>query len=311
MLLQGRQVVRAEDIAEHFGVSVRTAYRDLRALDQAGVPIAAEAGIGYSLVDGYHLPPVIFTSEEAGALFFSGALVERFTDESVARHARAAIAKIRAVLPSDTRNFVERLEDATAVYMPATRPTSEEAPGLDMIQQALVAGNVVRLRYYAHYRDSEDERHVEPLALVYYGNNWHLIAYCRMRNDVRDFRIDRIRSLEMLNEQRSWDGDFSVRTFVAQLTRPHATTEVVLRCSTDIARHATSKYYYGLVDERACDDGVTMTFMVSSLQWIAAWILSFGASVTVVSPPELRDVIRTTATEVAELYTCSPGTTPA
>src|SRR5262245_15767774 len=113
--LQGRRVVRAEDIAAHFEISIRTVYRDLVALGEAGVPITAEAGVGYSLVKGYHLPPVMFTGEEACALFIGGKLVAELTDASLRRQMESALLKIRSVLPRDRQDFLDRLERSTGV----------------------------------------------------------------------------------------------------------------------------------------------------------------------------------------------------
>ena len=113
--LQSRRVVRAEDIAAHFEISVRTVYRDLAALGEAGIPIIAEAGVGYSLVKGYHLPPVMFTAEEASALFLGGKLVDHLTDASLRKQMDSALMKIRSVLPRDRQDYLDRLERSTAV----------------------------------------------------------------------------------------------------------------------------------------------------------------------------------------------------
>src|SRR2546430_8009627 len=113
--LQSRRVVRAEDLAAHFEISVRTVYRDLAALGEAGIPIIGEAGVGYSLVKGYHLPPVMFTAEEASALFIGGKLVEHLTDASLRKQMESALLKIRSVLPRDRQDYLDRLERSTAV----------------------------------------------------------------------------------------------------------------------------------------------------------------------------------------------------
>src|SRR5262245_53235525 len=97
--LQSRRVVRAEDLASHFEISLRTVYRGIAALGEAGIPIVGEAGVGYSLMKGYHLPPVMFTAEEASALSLGGKLVERLTDASMQKQMVSALAKIRSVLP--------------------------------------------------------------------------------------------------------------------------------------------------------------------------------------------------------------------
>src|SRR5438093_13413776 len=99
--LQGRRVVRAEEIAAHFEISVRTVYRDIAALGEAGIPIMAEPGVGYGLAKGYHLPPVMFTSEEASALFTGGKLVDHLTDAPVQTQMDSARLKGRPVRPRD------------------------------------------------------------------------------------------------------------------------------------------------------------------------------------------------------------------
>src|SRR4029453_17145600 len=118
--LQSRRVVRAEDIAERFEISLRTVYRDLAALGEAGIPIVAEAGIGYSLVKGYHLPPVMLTVEEASALSVGGKLVENLTDASLRKEMESALLKIRSVLPLERRDYLDRLERSTTVVPPGS-----------------------------------------------------------------------------------------------------------------------------------------------------------------------------------------------
>lgn len=300
LLLQGRRVVRAEDIAQHFGVSVRTAYRDLSALDQAGVPIAAETGIGYSLVEGYHLPPIIFTREEAAALFFSSALADRFTDDSIAHGARSAMAKIRAVLPPEDQGFVERLERTTAVHVPAFK--RETGSALAGVRDALAAGRLLHIRYHTSSHDTVNDRTVEPLALIFYGNAWHMVGYCRLREDVRDFRVDRIREIEILNERPTERRAFSIRDYVARLSpaeRPH---EVRARFSKHAARFTSEKHYHGLVEQVMVEDHVVMTFMVASLEWMVPWLLSFGREVEVLAPDRLRTMVGARAAAVAALY---------
>ncbi|MCE7935183.1 MAG: YafY family transcriptional regulator, partial [Chlorobi bacterium CHB2] len=221
--LQSRRIVRAEDLAEDFGISVRTVYRDLRALEEAGLPIYAEAGKGYSLLEGYHLPPVMFTQEEAAALFLGGEFTERLTDESLRGHARSALMKIRAVLPPERKEFIERVGSATAVYIPAPQPTFAPHAHLSLIQEAIAHRTVVEIAYQSGLRE-RTTRAVEPLGLVYYASHWHLIAWCRLRLDVRDFRSDRIMAIRPLGESFPERQDFSIREHVAHTMREGATT---------------------------------------------------------------------------------------
>lgn len=305
VMLQSRSVTRAEDIARHFGISARTVYRDLRALDDAGVPIAAEAGLGYSLVDGYHLPPVIFTREEASAISIGEKFVERFTDESLRKHMESALEKIRAVLPPATKNYVERLQESTSILEPGPTRLREVCANIATVQDALVTRKVLRVEYYANYRDSIDARDVEPLGMLYYGDNWHLIAYCRLREDLRDFRVDRIRSIEATGETFSPREEFTLQDY---LDRERACREGGDRREVRIlftkrgARFAEDRHTMGLVEERTTPDGVEMTFQVHSLSPIARWVLWHGSEATVLFPDELRDRVRAAAQAIAHQH---------
>src|SRR5688572_1452204 len=149
MHLQGRRLVRAEDMAAHFEVSIRTIYRDIAALGEAGVPITGEAGVGYSLVKSYHLPPVMLTADEAAALFVGAEMVRRFTDASLCAPMDAALDKLRAVLPRDRQEHVERLARQTVVMgnmrHVATDPTAQ--PWLLAVQRGVAQRRVLRLQY--------------------------------------------------------------------------------------------------------------------------------------------------------------------
>ncbi|HKI47047.1 MAG TPA: HTH domain-containing protein [Balneolales bacterium] len=109
--LQSRRVVRARDIAERFGISLRTVYRDIRALEEAGVPLFSEAGVGYSIMEGYRLPPVMFTRDEATAFLMAGKLVEKLTDPSTITSYQSAMYKVKAVLHSTEKDLLERAND--------------------------------------------------------------------------------------------------------------------------------------------------------------------------------------------------------
>src|SRR5207249_7309042 len=171
-------------MAAHFEISVRTVYRDLAALGEAGIPIMAEAGVGYSLVRGYHLPPVMFTAEEASALSIGGKLVDHLTDASLRKQMESALLKIRSVLPRDRQDYLDRLERSTAVVARRSNAIPRlSSEALMPIQRALAERRVLALDYQGGQRRELTSRQVEPLGLVYYSDNWHLIAVCRRRRD--------------------------------------------------------------------------------------------------------------------------------
>lgn len=175
--LQGRRVVTAEELAAHFELSVRTVYRDLNALGEAGVPIVAEAGVGYSLLRGFHLPPVMFSAEEASALATGTVLVGEMTDASLAGPMQSALRKIRAVLPREEQDRIERIARGTLLLEPKPRPREGRGVDLVAVQDALARRRVVRLEYRAGSSGERTSRDVEPLGLAHYLQHWHLIAW--------------------------------------------------------------------------------------------------------------------------------------
>lgn len=303
LLLQSRRLIRAQDIAEHFGISVRTVYRDLLALQEAGVPLAAETGEGYSLVDGYHLPPVMFTQEEASALFVGGEFVQRFTDASLKKHAESALLKIRAVLPEERQEFLERLQQATAVFMPPAHPHNGFRDDvLTLMQDAVVHRRVLKMEYYANTKDEITRRSIEPLALLYYSYNWHLIAYCRLRQDYRDFRTDRIKSIQPVDEVFTPHEDFSIKQYIQDSNKIDHPHEVRVKFKPAVANRAKNSYFFGVSQEPTDDGGLLVTHLVPSLKVMVEWLLRFGGEAEIIHPPELRQMLLTQAQKMVAHY---------
>jgi predicted DNA-binding transcriptional regulator YafY len=301
MFLQGRRLVRAAELAAHFEVTERTIYRDMAALGEAGVPIAGEAGVGYSLLKGYHLPPVMFTRDEAAALFVGGELVKQFTDASLHDPMTQALDKLRAVLPREHQDEVDRLVRQTVVVgRPGSAAgASGSQPMLLPVQQGVVQRRVLRMTYHGSARDSETVRDVEPMGVVYYGGNWTLVAWCRLRMDLRHFRIDRIRRLELRSETFPPRPDFSLRKHLEEQGKPRATIPARIWIAREVQERARRESYATLIEEQSRDGGTEFSLYTFSLQWLARWLLSFGANAEALAPAELRKLVREEAEQVA------------
>jgi predicted DNA-binding transcriptional regulator YafY len=302
--LQGRRITRAEDLAAHFEISVRTMYRDLAALGEAGIPIMAEAGVGYSLVKGYHLPPVMFTAEEAGALFIGGKLVEKLTDASLRKQMESSLLKIRSVLPRERQDHLDRLERSTAVVgkhpIAVARMASE---ALIPIQLALAERRVLALDYLGGARRELTRRQVEPLGLIYYADNWHLIAHCRLRRDLRDFRSDRIRSLRLLNEVFTGHTDFSLPEYLETYSREDRLETMVIRFKPELMEYVRRDWTIRVEQEKKEANGdVVVTLRIYALESFTSWVLSFGDKAEVISPERLKSLVAAEAAKVAEKY---------
>jgi len=308
--LQSRRVVRAEDLAAHFELSVRTVYRDIAALGEAGVPIMAEAGVGYSLVKGYHLPPVMFTAEEASALSIGGKLVEHLTDASLRKPMESAVTKIRSVLPRDRQDYLDRLDRSTAVVSPGSNAIPRlSSEALIPVQRALAERRVLALEYRAGQRREVTRRQVEPLGLVYYADNWHLIAYCRLRRDVRDFRTDRILKLHPQNELFTGHADFSLTRYLESEKHDGKFEMARIRFNPEVMERVVREWSSGLVEQNAVADAILVTLLACSLERLAGWVLSFGSTAEVLSPERLKQLVADEAEKVAAKY--SPARPPA
>lgn len=302
MFLQGRRVVRAEELARHFEVNIRTIYRDVAALGEAGVPVAGEAGVGYSLVKGYHLPPVMFTAEEAIALFIGGEMVKQFADSSLAGPMDSAVLKIRSVLPRERQDDLERLTRATAIFGTPRLSASIDQRTLLPIQQAIVSLRVLRLTYRGRARTGETVREVEPLGITFHGELWYLVAWCRLRQDFRYFRLDRVKALEVLKERFAPRPDFSLRAYLEKNMGREDTVPARVWFGTDALERVRRESYNGIVSEQPEGDGALVELRTFSLEWLARWILSFGTQAEARSPEKLRGLVRKEAEAVARRH---------
>ncbi|MEL6273724.1 MAG: effector binding domain-containing protein [Bacteroidota bacterium] len=190
--LQANRITTARELAEMYGVSIRTIYRDIRTLEESGIPILTEEGKGYSLLPGYTLPPVMFSEEEANALITAEQFINRNQDHSLVKYYNSAIIKIKAVLQGEARDKGELL--AKRLQIRQYNSTQATSNFLIPIQKAITNLQVVRI-IYQKPDGSYTDRQIEPFALFHTRENWVLIAHCKLREDFRYFRLNRIQQL--------------------------------------------------------------------------------------------------------------------
>nr|WP_295865639.1 YafY family protein [uncultured Chitinophaga sp.] len=196
--LQTKRLLTAPDLADKFGVNVRTIYRDIRALEQAGVPILTEEGKGYTLMEGYKIPPVMFSESQANALILAEQLVLKNKDASFIRDYTEAIDKIKAVLRQSEKDKANLLADRTRFEQNINRERNSN--NISQLQHALTNFRLVKISYTTEQNETTD-RVIEPFALISTNDNWLLIAWCRLRKTFRYFRPDRIGKLEIMPEK--------------------------------------------------------------------------------------------------------------
>ncbi len=296
MRLRDETPLRAADLAEECDCSVRTVYRDIDALCQAGVPVAAMPGEGYRLVPGYHLPPIAFTVEEAVQLLLGAELAVGLGTAEQREQTRSAAAKVEAVLRPETRREVERLRERIRISPWQRR---EASPWLPVLQRAVVQERVLRLRYHSFSSDELTEREVEPYFLVFYSNDWHLVGYCRLREGVRDFRCGRIRGAELLPEQFERPEYVTEQHDHDDEKEAHEVRVWVEASAVPWARETPA---FGLEREEATEGGSVFVYRSWDVRRLLPWVLSWGMSARVLSPPELAARLRREAEALAESY---------
>lgn len=298
--LQSKKVVKGQEIADRFSISLRTAYRDIRTLEEAGVPIVSEAGIGYSIMEGYRLPPVIFTKEEATAFLTAEKLVEKFTDESTFKIYQSALFKIKAVLKGDEKDHLETMYDHIEVISNPYVPTDKKTGNfMQTILQSISSQQTLTLDYHAIGSQEKTTRVVEPVGIFLSFNHWYLIAFCRMRNAYRNFRIDRMKKVA-LNEQAFQKKHPSLKSYLNSIAKEQKDVHtIVLQLDKSILSYlGEQKYYHGFVSEREVKGKVEMTFLCGSIEGFARWFLMIGDRAEVISPPELKKRIKEIAKSI-------------
>jgi len=288
--LQSRPIVKASEMAERFCVSLRTIYRDIRTLSEAGVPICGNSGIGYSLVEGYRLPSLMFTKEEAMAFLTAEKIIEQLTDTQNSNYFRQGMDKVRAALRGVDKKYLHDMDDTIAVYK--SRNTKESLPNLLQIILSSINDRLIVEIDYINAEESTSKRSLEAVGVSYSHPCWYLAAWCHLRKEYRMFRLDRINNIKITGNEQT-----RVHPPLESLLGcdvPQCLIEVVLLTSKEISkRFADRCHFMGLTKERELANGqIEQTYMAYSLEGLARWVLANADTTTVIKPLEIKDIIK-------------------
>ena len=299
--LQGKSRVTLPELEDRFEIGRRTVFRDIRSLMEAGVPIGGDAGQGYFIVEGYHLPPVVFNREEASALLLGAKFIEKGSDSNIIQTYGQAMEKVKAVLKYSDKEYLENLEKRVAIR-PSPVPKDFPDSHIAEIQLAIATNKLMSMTYYSHYADKTTQREVEPLGMVFYSGRWHLIAFCRLRQDLRDFRADRIQKVEIRAESIDPDQHPNYIHFLNEaITGTDAKEATIIVSGTASRFMGEQKYYMGFVEEEKLEDGrYKMKFITPYYYHFARWLMMFGRDIQIEGPSELHGIAATLAKELLE-----------
>lgn len=209
-MLKSKRLITGNEIAKKFNVSLRTIYRDIRKLEEAGVPIIMEEGKGYSIMDGYTVSPVQFQQEEVNALITAEKIISKTKNVALINNFGNALLKIKSTFQSNMQTKSELLDAKMLVF--SSSKTKLQNNCLTALQLALTNFYMVKIKYQKAHTDELSEREVEPAAIYCYDEMWMVIAWCHLRNDYRNFRLDRILEYKVLNKQFE-DRKFDLRKY--------------------------------------------------------------------------------------------------
>jgi predicted DNA-binding transcriptional regulator YafY len=277
---------RAVDLAATFETSVRTIYRDMEALSEAGVPVVAVPGRGYALMEGYFLPPLSFRTDEATMLLLGSDVMAQQFDAQYRAAAQSAAAKIEGVLPEALRGEVRSLQESIRFFAPGD-PAEQER--LQTLRRAILDRRTVRFRYTARNPSEAHPpamREVDPYALAHIAGSWHLTGHDHLRRAMRNFRLDRMDAIAITDRafRRPERLAFGPRT-------DDRTTIIRALFDADTARWVREARSYFTVTEEETPDGLLVTLAVRDARDVLQWLLGWGSHVRVLEPESLRRLI--------------------
>jgi predicted DNA-binding transcriptional regulator YafY len=286
--LQRKGHRRAEDLAASFETSKRTIYRDIQALCESGVPVIAQPGSGYSLLDGYFLPPVSFSTDEATMLLLGSEFVADNFDAQYREAAHSASRKIEAVLSQKLRAEVDYLRSSITFVPAQVLSGSAAANFLPPLRRAIIEQR--RIRFHYHTRYSEDGssaqriREADPYGLLHYADSWYFIGHCHLRNDIRNFKVNRISDLEVLEKAFERPPNFRMEPPEDDSRR------LVVRALFDreVAPWVREMRSFYVTSMEEHPDGLMVSMMVRVENEVLPWLLSWGGQVQVLEPESVR-----------------------
>jgi predicted DNA-binding transcriptional regulator YafY len=312
MLLQRQPNQKAADLAAQLDVSPRTLHRYVGMLEEMGLPVYTERGPygGFSLTRGYKMPPLMLSPEEAAALALGAGLVEQLWGDLYRAESRGALAKLDQVLPEEQRREVAWAHRSLAAANLHRADAAAFFPTLDVLRQGLHQQHRLRLTYLRQGDAEPTCRDFDAYALVHRAGWWYVVGFCHLRNAIRLLRVDRIRSIEILDIPYTIPLDFDIHVWLTQEPLPQAAILARLHFEPQVADFVRENSYLWQEVTWQPDGSVIATLPANDLHYAAGMAGSFGPAVTVLDPPELRQMVIEWAQAVVQRYASQAHLTP-
>ena len=291
--LQSKKIVRAKEIADRFSVSERTIYRDIKTLENAGVPVFGEAGSGYSLVDGYRLPPVMFTKEEAASFLAAEKLMLQFTDKGLGKNFESALLKIKSVLRGTEKDWLANLEAFITVHNHRKVFNKQVPNAMELLMESMATKKQITLHYRALKDADWQERNIEPVGIFHENQYWYILGYCHLRQDYRQFRLDRIHGILLTDLPFTRSRHLTLDEYRLQKQNTH---KIKVRILADrlIANYLQyDRHHYGFVEQKEKGNKVEMHFLIPERdEGFARWFIMFADYAQILEPMALKEKVK-------------------
>jgi len=304
LMLQRQPGQKATDLANRLGVSVRTLHRYFEMLEEMGVPIYAERGPygGFSLVRGYKLPPLVFTPEEAVAISLGTSLVREMWGQLYYEAAQGALTKLENVLPDEQRQEIAWARRALVAIGINRADIEMLTPLLEKLRRAVRENRRLSMNYHSGSNPHGEQRELDPYALIHRQGWWYVVGFCHLRQELRTFRVDRVTELNLTDQTYSVPADFDIRAYMAQEWQDVPQIKVRMCFAAQFAHLAQyTRGYWETLDEQP-DGSVVVSFSTPDINAAASNALAYGPVVTVLEPPEVRQLVKEWAQAAANLY---------
>lgn len=280
----------AAELAKRCGVSIRQCYRDLKTLQDGGVPLYNDRG--YRILKGSVIRDITFTLEEAMALIYGLKLIEQ--QKGLLETPTQALEKLMVRLPEGLRNRLGSIEEQVEIDVTPAADYSNKGPLFKAINVAIQEKTILEIDYYSFSRDTVTTRKIDPYKLIFKDGFWYLIGYCHQRGKVRVFRVDRIRSFRLTTEKFVFPTDFDFEQYMGAAWQMERGEEFYLKVrffgeAARFIKETTIHPSQQLTEEPA--GTIVFTARAGGRRSVLRWVLSFGDEAEVLEPEDLRDMV--------------------
>ena len=287
-LQQSKERITVDKLADEFGVSRRTIFRDFNALSEIEVPVTWDEYSGYGVMDGYSVPPLMFNQKELATILVGLNFVKSQVDKQLVDDAKGVELKIKNVLPKELKTFMASLDNKTIVD-PFLHFGHEKKEGGNwyILSSAISESRTVSFQYKSRGDSEFSNRTVDPYLLVFYRDHWNMIGFSHKREAIRNFVLDRMKNVGILSQYFETDRDINVEALIFGSNESGLEIVLLVDKSADRAFKANLPTKIFKQNEENSEI-IKVHFRFDNIDYLNEWLLQFGNKVTVLSPPELK-----------------------